>query len=132
MADGPEKRVENKIKTNLEKIGAYYLKNFAGPNTAKGHPDITAVSSKNRGKLWAIEVKKPIGGKPTTIQIERLCLIAQNGGRSVITADPLTPQYLAGELDRPVDKIKIKQALSDKEKIWTKRTKGTEIVEIIK
>lgn len=136
MADGPEKKIENKIKEELESAGAYYIKNFASELSGKGHPDITAVfGGKLRGKLLAIEVKKPIGGKPSPIQVERLALIAKNGGRAVITAEPHTFQYLLGNLDVPVQKIKIKDLpkdLSDYPKIWTTRTKGCQIVELIK
>lgn len=136
MADGPEKKIENKIKEELESAGAYYIKNFASELSGKGHPDITAVfGGKLRGKLLAIEVKKPIGGKPSPIQVERLALIAKNGGRAVITAEPHTFQYLLGNLDVPVQKIKIKDLpkdLSDYPKIWTTRPKGCQIVELIK
>lgn len=136
MADGPEKKIENKIKDELTEAGAYYIKNFASELSGKGHPDITAVyGGKLRGKLLAIEVKKPIGGKPTPIQVQRLSLIAKNGGRAVITAEPHTFQYLIGNLDVPVSKIKVKdlpKEIQDYPKIWTHRPDGCNIVEIIK
>ena len=136
MADGPEKKIENKIKEELKDAGAYYIKNFASELSGKGHPDITAVyGGKLRGKLLAIEVKKPIGGKPTPIQVQRLALIAKNGGRAVITAEPHTFQYLIGTLDTSVSKIRIKDLpknLQDYPKIWTHRPKNCNIVEIIK
>lgn len=132
MANGPEKQIEDVIKKDLDACGAYYLKNFASPNTPKGHPDITAVVPKNRGKLIAIEVKKPVGGVPSEIQIRRLVKIAKNGGRALITADPRTVEYLLGNDDIEVTKIKIKTALENMEKIWTKRDKSVDIIEIIK
>ena len=136
MADGPEKKVENKIKEELDQAGAYYIKNFASELSGKGHPDITAVyGGKLRGKLLAIEVKKPIGGRPTPIQVERLALIVKNGGRSVITAEPHTFKYLIGELEVPVYKIRLKDLPKnprDLPSIWTQRPQDCQIVEIIK
>lgn len=132
MSDGPEKKVENAIKKQLEEVDAYFLKNFASPLTPKGHPDITAVIPKNRGKLIGIEVKKPYGGEPTPVQIRRLSAIVRNGGRAVITAEPKTVQYLMGDESIPVKKVRIKEALSSGKTIWTKRDEDVNIIEIIK
>lgn len=86
MATGPEKRIEDKIKQELTKVGAYYVKNFASPQTSKGIPDITGVYQE---KFFAIEVKRLKGGKPTPVQLKHLIQIATQGGIACISNDPL-------------------------------------------
>lgn len=85
MSQTPEKKIENKIRTDFEAAGGYIKKFFASPHTNKGIPDLIGVL---RGRYVALEVKRPTGGKPTPVQIKNLQEIANADGIALITNDP--------------------------------------------
>lgn len=101
--NGPEKKVEDKIKNILESHGAFYFKHFATAKTKKGIPDIIAVCY---GYPIFIEVKAP-NGKSKVKQKEKAKLISDNDGIAIITADPL---FVSDVLEMLRDNKKIKQS----------------------
>lgn len=80
---GTEKTlVENPIKKELEKRGAWFLKVYAGAGMPKGVPDILALYC---GRFVAFENKKPEkGAKITYVQKKALQHITDNGGIGVV------------------------------------------------
>lgn len=80
---GTEKTlVENPIKKELEKRGAWFLKVYAGAGMPKGVPDILALYC---GKFVVFENKKPDkGAKITYVQKKALQHITDNGGIAVV------------------------------------------------
>jgi hypothetical protein len=85
MAQTPEKKIENKIRDDFETAGGYIKKFFASPHTNKGIPDLIGVLN---GVYVALEVKRPVGGKPTPVQLKNLQKIANAGGIACVTNDP--------------------------------------------
>jgi RecB family endonuclease NucS len=63
---GPEKKVENQIKSYLDLLGAYYLKVHGSMYQPAGTPDILACIN---GRFVAIEVKRPNGGVVSALSI---------------------------------------------------------------
>lgn len=127
----PEKLVENKIKAQLDKIGAYYHKNFGSSYSGKGIPDIEGVYA---GKFFAIEVKRVTGGAPTPTQIRHLIDIARNGGIAMISSDPKCVDCLLTENVELVDyqyfrdkNVTVEQAKD----LWQKRKKGSIAVQLV-
>lgn len=77
MSQGPEKRIENKIKRYLESLGAWHMKVHGSMFSKAGTPDIIACVN---GKFIAIEVKRPEGGKVSELQKVQIDLIHKAGG----------------------------------------------------
>ena len=76
-----EKNFENKVKSFLENIGAWYIKYWAGAKyTKEGIPDILACI---KGKFYAIEIKAP-NGRPKLLQLIKLRKIRNAGGIGVL------------------------------------------------
>lgn len=71
-----EKTIENKIKSYLDSIGAYYIKTHGNVFSKSGVPDIIACVN---GRFVAIEVKKP-DGRVSELQKANIKLIKQSGG----------------------------------------------------
>ena len=76
----PEKKVKNKVKSILDKIGAYHCMPATGGYGANGVPDIIACY---KGLFIGIECKAN-GGKATALQLKHLSLIKQAKGFSII------------------------------------------------
>lgn len=77
---GMEKMFETKIKSHLDKCGAYHVKFFANSYTKVGVPDVLVCLN---GKFVAIEVKAP-NGKPSALQIHNLEQIRDAGGYGLL------------------------------------------------
>lgn len=80
---GPEKKIENQIKTELERRRAWYVKIAASNYMPVGIPDILACYN---GRFIAIEVKRP-GRLNGTSPAQRLQLdnIVRAGGYGLVT-----------------------------------------------
>jgi len=76
MSDGPEKKIENQIKSYLDSIGTYYIKTHGSMFSKAGTPDIIACVN---GVFVAIEVKKP-GGVESSLQKAKVKIIQKAGG----------------------------------------------------
>ena len=76
----PEKKVKTKVKSILDKVGAYYCMPATGGYGASGVPDIIAC---HKGLFLGIECKAN-GNKATALQNKHLTLIKQAGGYSTI------------------------------------------------
>lgn len=102
MANGPEKKVEDKIKKELKDRGAFVFKHFATGHNEKGLPDLHSVYE---GYPVYIEVKAPWPqGEVTVQQKKKLKLIADNGGIAIITSDV---NFVVQVLDMLRDNIRI-------------------------
>lgn len=77
-----EKRYENKVKSYLDSIGAYYIKTHGDKFTRVGTPDIIATIN---GHFVALEVKAT-NGKPSELQLYHLRNIMFTGAYSAIIA----------------------------------------------
>lgn len=77
---GTEKIFENKIKTYLKSIGAYFIKTHGDRFSKIGTPDILACVN---GKFVAVEVKGE-KGKPSELQLYHIEQIHKAGGYGVI------------------------------------------------
>lgn len=76
-----EKLFENKVKTYLRQLGAWYIKYWAGAKFTKdGIPDILACYKKT---FIAIEIKAS-DGKPSLLQLVTLDKIRKAGGIGVL------------------------------------------------
>ena len=75
-----EKVIENKIKSYLKSIGAYYFKHHGNQFSQVGVPDLI-VSYK--GRFIGIEVKNETG-KTTELQKINLDMIKKSGGISLV------------------------------------------------
>lgn len=75
-----EKQFENKIKTYLKSIGAYFIKTHGDRFSKVGTPDIIACVN---GHFVAVEVKAA-NGKPSELQIYHIQQINNAGGYGVI------------------------------------------------
>lgn len=75
-----EKAYENKIKSELKKVGAYFVKYFGCSFTQAGVPDIL---SSVRGYFLAIEVKNE-KGKASELQKRNIHEIKKCGGIGII------------------------------------------------
>lgn len=76
-----EKNFENKVKAYLTKIGAWFIKYWAGAAyTKEGIPDVLACIN---GKFYGIEIKAD-NGKPTLIQLVTLRKIRESGGYGIL------------------------------------------------
>ena len=71
-----EKIFENKIKSYLKSIGAYFIKTHGDRFSKVGTPDIIACVN---GRFVAIEVKAE-NGKPSELQLYHLEQIRKAGG----------------------------------------------------
>ena len=76
----PEKKVKTKVKSILDKVGAYHCMPSTGGYGASGVPDIIAC---HKGLFLGIECKAN-GNKATALQNKHLTLIKQAGGYSTI------------------------------------------------
>ena len=74
---GPEKKVEDKIKSYLDSLGAYYLKVHGSMYQPAGTPDILACV---KGRFIGIEVKRPGGGVVSELQRSKIKKIEAAGG----------------------------------------------------
>ena len=76
----PEKKVKDRAKRILDKIGAYHFSPATGYGGRRGVPDIIACY---RGKFFGIECK---AGKNTTTALQELELekIKESGGRAIV------------------------------------------------
>ena len=75
-----EKIFENKIKSYLKSIGAYFIKTHGDRFSKVGTPDIIACVN---GRFVAIEVKAE-NGKPSELQLYHLEQIRNAGGISYL------------------------------------------------
>ena len=75
-----EKNFENKIKTYLKSIGAYFIKTHGDRFSKVGTPDILACVN---GKFVAVEVKAE-NGKPSDLQLYHIEQIQKAGGYGII------------------------------------------------
>lgn len=75
-----EKLLENKIKNELKKAGAYFVKYFGCSFTQAGVPDILSCV---RGHFLAIEVKNE-KGKPSDLQKKNIFEIKKCGGIGIV------------------------------------------------
>ena len=75
-----EKNFENKIKTYLKSIGAYFIKTHGDRFSKVGTPDILACVN---GKFVAVEVKGE-KGKPSELQLYHIEQIQKAGGYGII------------------------------------------------
>ena len=75
-----EKNFENKIKSYLKSIGAYFIKTHGDRFSRVGVPDIIACVN---GHFVAVEVKSE-NGKPSELQLHHLKQIDLSGGFSAI------------------------------------------------
>ena len=75
-----EKNFENKIKSYLKSIGAYFIKTHGDRFSRVGTPDIIACVN---GRFVAVEVKAE-NGKPSELQLYHLEQIRKTGGYSVL------------------------------------------------
>lgn len=98
----PEKEVENQIKRELERRGAWYVKFHADNFTPPGVPDLIACVD---GKFVAIEVKAPDKLKNVSLpqQIQIANIRRANGiafvANSLETFTELLDKYLNGGND---------------------------------
>ena len=76
----PEKKVKEKVKKILNKIGAYHCMPATGGYGASGVPDIIACY---QGRFIGIECKAN-GGKPTALQKKHLADIKNAKGLSLL------------------------------------------------
>lgn len=77
---GTEKIYENKIKSYLKSIGAYFIKTHGDRFSKVGTPDILACVN---GKFVAVEVKGE-KGKPSELQLYHIEQIQKAGGYGII------------------------------------------------
>ena len=77
---GTEKIYENKIKSYLKSIGAYFIKTHGDRFSKVGTPDILACVN---GKFVAVEVKGE-KGKPSELQLYHIEQIQKAGGYAII------------------------------------------------
>ena len=77
---GTEKIYENKIKSYLKSIGAYFIKTHGDRFSKVGTPDILACVN---GKFVAVEVKAE-NGKPSELQLYHIEQIQKAGGYAII------------------------------------------------
>lgn len=77
---GTEKIFENKIKSYLKSIGAYFIKTHGDRFSKVGTPDILACVN---GKFVAVEVKGE-KGKPSELQLYHIEQIQKAGGYAII------------------------------------------------
>ena len=75
-----EKIYENKIKTYLKSIGAYFIKTHGDRFSRIGTPDILACIN---GKFVAVEVKGE-KGKPSDLQLYHIEQIRKAGGYGTV------------------------------------------------
>ena len=75
-----EKIYENKIKSYLKSIGAYFIKTHGDRFSKVGTPDILACVN---GKFVAVEVKGE-KGKPSELQLYHIEQIQKAGGYGII------------------------------------------------
>ena len=95
MGLGPEKRVENALRKEIENCHGWVTKTFASPNTNKGIPDLLAVL---HGRFIALEVKRLSGGKPTPVQLKELLKLNSAHAIGVVTNDVSLVTKLDGYL----------------------------------
>ena len=76
---GTEKIYENKIKSYLKSIGAYFIKTHGDRFSKVGTPDILACVN---GKFVAVEVKGE-KGKPSELQLYHIEQIQKAGGYGI-------------------------------------------------
>ena len=77
---GTEKIYENKIKSYLKSIGAYFIKTHGDRFSRIGTPDIIACIN---GKFVAVEVKGE-KGKPSDLQLYHIDQIEKAGGYGTV------------------------------------------------
>ena len=75
-----EKVFENKIKSYLKSIGAYFIKTHGDRFSRVGTPDIIACVN---GHFVAVEVKAE-NGKPSELQLYHIKQIKESGGVAYI------------------------------------------------
>lgn len=76
----PEKKVKDKVKKVLNKVGCYYFFPATGGYGKSGVPDIVVCF---RGHFIGIECKSG-SNKPTALQELNLQQIKDNGGESIV------------------------------------------------
>ena len=78
---GKEKNFENKVKRQLESMGAWYIKYWGGAKyTKSGVPDLLVNFN---GYFLAIELKAPTG-KPSHLQLYNIRKIRESHGLGII------------------------------------------------
>lgn len=76
----PEAKVKKKIRTVLEKCGAYYAMPVTGGYGASGVPDFLICI---KGRFIAVEAKAGTN-KPTALQVSNMKRIEDAGGLSIV------------------------------------------------
>lgn len=76
----PEAKVKKKIRTVLEKCGAYYAMPVTGGYGASGVPDFLICI---KGRFVAVEAKAGTN-KPTALQVSNMKRIEDAGGLSIV------------------------------------------------
>jgi Holliday junction resolvase len=76
----PEKKVKDKVKKVLEKLGCYYFYPATGGFGKSGVPDIVICF---KGHFVAIECKAG-DNKPTALQEMNMKKIRENGGSTIV------------------------------------------------
>ena len=76
MAATPEKKVKDKVRSILAKLGAYFFMPATHGYGTSGVPDIVGCY---KGRMFAIECKAG-NNKPTALQMKNLDAIASAGG----------------------------------------------------
>ena len=76
MAGHPEKNFENKVKSYLTSMGAWWYKTMGTACTRAGVPDILAVY---KGRMIALEIKAD-RGRPSALQLREIEMIRKAGG----------------------------------------------------
>ena len=91
-----EKIYENKIKTYLKSIGAYFIKTHGDRFSKVGTPDIIACVN---GHFVALEVKATTG-KPSELQLYHLRNIMLAGGYSAIIVPTEGVEKIRNHIDK--------------------------------
>lgn len=90
-----EKTIENKIKSYLKSVGAYYVKYHGNQFSQVGVPDILACY---KGWFIGIEVKNETG-KTSPLQDVNLKMINEAGGLSLVARTVEDVKYLIEDID---------------------------------
>jgi hypothetical protein len=93
-----EPDIQRKVIKRINQLipSAFVWKAAAGPYSRKGIPDVCAII---RGRFYGFEVKRPVIGKVTPIQLRTMQQIEKSGGRCfVVTNEGQLPEILGDEI----------------------------------
>lgn len=91
-----ESAIQKEVMQTLRKHGGFWWKDAAGPYQQQGIPDIIGCY---RGLFVAVEVKRPLIGKPTPMQQQTMEKIKQAGGYAYIATSARDAEILLAVLD---------------------------------